>query len=384
MKKRLAIIAMLVFCLTACSNEGKTDADTGSNTQEDSMQGEKQITQLSVAKMQKKDADMQMQEFTIPHEKGTSIGTFAVADGKVYYALSYASYYEDPEGVKADADQKFDPKHNTQIRVFDTAALQDTLIYQYDEGRCVDVSDMMCNGKFLLWEDYGIDSELWGVNAWNLSDASKPERIISASEVDAQFTTITLSVTDEGVYWYDLNESNDACRVYYYDFAKKQSVVYKDGVDTASPYTHVSIVDGVLTTYKYEDGKTKINVEKGTDETSFEIDGYVANVQCNGKICAWMKNEDIRQCTNIFLYDLQEKTYFEIDCGGIFSFNVLQNGVLVNQYDGLYLYDIYSNAYEAFKESDTNYCGYTYLWDDMVYAQVFEAEVDEFSVLIIK
>lgn len=233
--------------------------------------------------------NVEMEEYSISLPENGYVGAFCIYGSTVYYTVSFGDYLMSPgqEGAK-----KFEPQYNTQIRTF--ANGQDVLLYQYNETFCVEITDMYCNGEFLIWEDYGVESD-WSVKCLplTLEESGEPETIINAQSIPGDFWSITPVLTEDKVYWY--HQGDDEAILYQYDLKKKEMEEIRDGLTLSSPYEHVSIVNGVRTTYEEKRGQTKIRMEEIDSQNTavLLVDGKVQNPICNGDICVWEAEEDI-------------------------------------------------------------------------------------------
>lgn len=95
------------------------------------------------------------------------------------------------------------------------------MLYQYNETFCVEITDMYCNGEFLIWEDYGVESD-WSVKCLplTLEESGEPETIINAQSIPGDFWSITPVLTEDKVYWY--HQGDDEAILYQYDLKRKK------------------------------------------------------------------------------------------------------------------------------------------------------------------
>lgn len=86
----------------------------------------------------------------------------------VYYSVEFGDYLLRPKQIGKE-EIPFEDKYNTQIRAFCTETKEDNMVYRYSAKECIGVSDIQCNGKELVWEEYQND-------AWN-------KKLISLEEI---------------------------------------------------------------------------------------------------------------------------------------------------------------------------------------------------------
>ena len=323
--------------------------------------------------------NVEMEEYSISLPENGYVGAFCIYGSTVYYTVSFGDYLMSPgqEGAK-----KFEPQYNTQIRTF--ANGQDVLLYQYNETFCVEITDMYCNGEFLIWEDYGVESD-WSVKCLplTLEESGEPETIINAQSIPGDFWSITPVLTEDKVYWY--HQGDDEAILYQYDLKKKEMEEIRDGLTLSSPYEHVSIVNGVCTTYEEKRGQTKIRMEEIDSQNTavLLVDGKVQNPICNGDICVWEAEEDI-----LYIHLLEKGVTERIDIRPqhIFSYGLIGNYVIVNCKGdaGAYCYDVKNKIYESLDSSAKVQYLYTFQGqEDNVYMEIVD-EDEAFKIKNVK
>ena len=214
-------------------------------------------------------------------------------------------------------------------------------------------------------------------------ESIQSEILLKNGYVVGELSTITPLITEDSVYWYDLVKyENYYFVIYRYDLEQKEISVHRKGLDTYSPYMHISLEEDTLLTYRYEDDYTTIFMEEGNDCITIDTLGKVEELKGNNRICVWNTAENERE--KVFLYDVVKNEYYYIPCNYVFSFSVYDNVIIINKLDGIYAYDIESKTYMSIKESDSTYCKYIYDGIDCRYALVREYDESRFVLLIIK
>ena len=326
---------------------------------------------LNVSDMDYKAENLEMSKYVLDYGDRATSTTFCFAEGKIYYTLYYGYYYE--SFLHEGKEVSFNPEDNTCIMVYDIETKETAMLYQYQEERWVHTTDMQCNGRYLVWEDYRVE-EGWSIKCLDLTDLGEPEIVAKENVGNGQLDTVTLKITERYLYWYDreVDENGELgrCCIYRYDFENSQLEIVKNFIDTASPYVHISIIDGYLTTYRYYDEKESlIYIEKENEEIKkIAVNDYVKDVQSNGSICAW-EIRDNR--STLYVYDIINEKYLSINCKDIFSFALYKNLLVVNQENGLYVYNVRENTYYVLRGEDSKQCNYTYKGIDGVYAEVY-------------
>lgn len=290
-------------------------------------------------------------EFPIP-EHG-QVDTFYVYNNVVYYSVGFSDYLENNTGYHF---VQFEEKYNTQIRSFDMESKEDSLLYQYKEDMCIAVTDMQCNGTYLVWEDYKANE--WNLQKFSLLSAEEPETIVSRNTVyeSGTLSTITPTITEDSLYWYDQKDESDSpIALYQYEFETRKINIVHSNLDLSSPYTHVSILNDICTYFKKisKDMSTIYIYDlKGEEKASLTVPTNVSNPISNGEICVWLTGEDYYDRKMLYVYDLLEKTYEQIDVSDAFSYGILGDYLIVNRidynqhnYDGIFCYDVKSKTY---------------------------------------
>lgn len=315
-------------------------------------------------------------EISFAMDEKASVNAFCVEEDSIYYALSYRQFYE-------EGPVKFDPRHNTQIRAYNMKTQEDSLLYQYNESFCVTVTDMCCNGELLIWEDYDKFETDWCIKAMSITTKGAAETLIESSNINERLTTITPTLTEDAIYWYELMDiENNLFALYKYDLAMREITLEQENRNLATPYAHVPIIDGVLTTCRYRDDTSIIEIGKDKDVIRIEVAGNIDDARCNGDICVWKAG--VSNQNALFVYDIQNDLCVKIDCGYFFSYALDDNYIIVNQENGIYAYDIVKKTYTVLKETDEIGCLYTFTGNDAVYSEIMDREPNKFSVMFIR
>lgn len=387
MKKTYVIILALLFVLSGCKGQ-ETDIPLESESQqEEHMEDTIDLTsaepsQWKTEDFAEKSQDLSMQEVSLSKDADAASSTFCVTGDMLYYVLDYTNYYQNNEGTE---EKDFDKAHNTQIRMYDMKSQTDSLLYQYDEDFCIRITDMQCDGKVLIWEDYNVGDDSWRVLAYNLSEAEQPEVLFAAGDTDGRLDTITPSLVSDAIYWYDMIEAGSeyTFSLYRFDMADKKISVIEETSDTGTPYTHVAVSENVLATYTYEDDTTIITVKGKDGETKIKTSGNISSLQSNGNITAWLKSEEERG--NLYIYEKEKDVYITIPSEYIFSFTISNDLLIVNESNGsMKAYNIADKEVMSLREEGETSCGYIFDGTDGKYAEIFAQEEELLKILILK
>ena len=98
---------------------------------------------------------MTISEHVIKLDENASIDEYIFAGEKLYYAIGYASYYY-PFIQEGKELPDFKNEYNSQIRVYDIATGEDTVLYQYQKDYAVEIGNMRCNGECLIWTEAAV------------------------------------------------------------------------------------------------------------------------------------------------------------------------------------------------------------------------------------
>ena len=128
---------------------------------------EKEAVEINDSLFEKQDLDLKVSEVSIDLEPYAEVRTCCLYNEKVFYALDYMNFYDDPMGEKGE--QEFDKRHNSQIRMYDILSGEDRLVYQYNEDFCVAITDLQFNGEYLLWEDYNEYQGDWTIKCCQIN-----------------------------------------------------------------------------------------------------------------------------------------------------------------------------------------------------------------------
>lgn len=364
----MEITALLLFLLTGCSFKKTEEIDLLDETKIKTYEYEDSNTINSNFIIDTFDID-------IPIE--SRVGSFCIIDDTIYYSLDFTQIFENPTGE--EAEPVFEDKHNTQIRSYDKKNNNDELVYQYKEDKCIEVTDIQSNGKYLVWEDY-LNSSMYNVNCLNLINNEK-EKILSREKGKENLSTITLKITDDDLYWYELSEGKTSDYnnfvLYSYDFKTKNTDIKEEGLYLSSPFEHVSIIEDIITTYKKDDDKdiTTISIyDNGKKkERQLKVSGDISDPISNGEICVWMDGYGYADGEYMFIYDLSEDSLEKIHLSYAFTYGLIGDFVLLNKDNESLIYDIKNKTYESLDQA--NYTSNGYIYHGLLgnlYAEKFE------------
>lgn len=278
----------------------------------------------------------------------------------IYYGLVYSVPFE--SATSEEDVPEFVSEYNTQIRSCNMQNGEEEVLYTYNAKHYIEISDMCCNGETLVWEDYNVDDTWWRVQKMELSEPESAEVLFDSNSEGKEFSAVTLSLTENELYWYNMNQENKhPIELWCYNLETQEKEMKQSALDTTSPYEHMNVVKDNCVTYKEEqDGKTTILVsdEKGR-ENRITVAGEVSNPICDGRYCAWMGGYDYIERDYVMVYDLKEGELQKIDGAYVFSYGLVNECVILNREDGLWAYDLAENTKELLLEGDGVTCCFT-------------------------
>lgn len=77
---------------------------------------------------------------------------------------------------------------------------------------------------------------------------SVAETIFSDGDTEGELWDIIPNLAEQKIYWYDqddLEKNEHPIKLYSYDIIRKEIKLEKEGLDLASPYEQVSIIDAI-------------------------------------------------------------------------------------------------------------------------------------------
>lgn len=220
-----------------------------------------------------------------------------------------------------------------------------------------------------MWEDYSLKNPtLCNVKRLHLSDADAPEDIVSYNITEGSLMTITLTITNNSLYWYEQNkESENALSLCKCDLKTGKQSVEKSGITLSSPFEKVNFINNYFVTYESSsDDKTTIHINNTNNSTNnskkaldIKVSDSIRGPISNGEFCVWMKGYDALDNVSLFIYDISKQTCERIQGSYIFSYGIIDNMIITNQLDGLYCYDMKNKEYAKLVETDQISYGYT-------------------------
>lgn len=363
MKINFIIIVVCAILLTACSVK---DSEMISLMENKNVE----ISNYEETKSVKNEIVIDFFEIDLP--ENSSVSTFCVYKDTLYYSVHYIDFFEDPIGNRSEI--KFENQYNTQIRAYSLKHKKDELLFQYEEDRCIQVTDLQCNGKELVWEDYTGNNQ-WNIKKLSLRNKAQPENIYSYVSKSGEMWTVALTITENNLYWYFTMKNNDSAFILYsYDLDTKEVRIEQADLSLASIYEHVNIVHDVGVTFKaLDDGKTMIHLMNLRNKKSeaFQVNCPVSNPVSNGEICVWSKGYEDRSV--LFVYNIKDRSIEKIAASEIFSYGLIDDILLINQKDGIFCYDIKSKEYSILIDKEEGAYGFTFQgFKGNVYAEMFQ------------
>lgn len=354
-KKCIIITTFLMLLLTGCSQNKKEDISV-------------EKASLQTYDYQKVDSlgkDVKITEGRIAFPEHGQTGSFCVYGDTIYYVVGFSDYLANNTGEDL---VEFEEKYNTQIRAFNMETKEDSLLYQYKEDKCIEVTDLVCNGTYLIWEDYKPD---WRIQKLLLAEGGEPEVIFDKSVYESgTLWSVTPTITHDNLYWYDQNDSTqNPVTLFQYDFKTAKTEVFQSNLDLSSPHAHVSVVNDICTFFeKGNEDETVIyicDLEKGYQRT-LTVPVEVSNPISDGEICVWLKGENYDDRKIMYVYDLSEGSFEEIRIPYVFSYGILGGYIVVNQrsddFQGnnqLLCYDVKTKTYLTAASSEDMCYGYS-------------------------
>ena len=348
--KKIYLIFIITILVSACSRN-RTEVIELGNAQ-----------QVITADDYKSELEtIKMSEIELSLHMNGNIGPIYIYNDIVYYSVDFIDYLTDHTGKGPVIE--FEDKYNTEIRMYNVKTGENELLYKYNEARPISVSDIQCNGKALVWEDYPL-GEMWRVKLFDLESRDEPVDILSYNIDNGEMFTIVLTITDDSLFWYDMLGGHDyPINLYRYDLATKKTYKEIENLSLSSPYEHVNIVNGFYTTYrKHSDNTATIYIHKMDSKEKLElhIEGNVSDPISNGEICVWVAGYNSNEREKVFVYNIREDTFIEIEVPYVFSYALVNNDVLINQsYEGLYYYNTNSKKYHIIDGTEGTLYMYT-------------------------
>lgn len=329
--------------------------------------------------------ELKIEEFNIKLPENGQVNTFYVYGNKVYYAVEFTDYLLSKAQTGGEIIP-FESKYNTRICMYDSKSNEDNIIYQYDAEECVRITDLQCNGKMLVWEDYR--EGVWQVQALNLDAQADKEllTIYACMENTGEMEMITLTISDKALYWYNQNGSSDnPITLYQYDFDKKKQTIVENGLTLSSPYEHVSMKQNIRTSYsRREDGNDTIRIYDGAEAINLETTAKVSAPIANEELCIWAEGYDYHERQQLYCFNRKENTLFAIPISNIFSYELLEDLILVNQEEGVLCYDVSNKKFAKLSNAVEEKYGFLFSGTEgNVYMAVFGEKADESALHIV-
>lgn len=317
----------------------------------------KRVLQTEIIQYEKAEGEcpeLEVVKAVIPLADNVSVNAFCCKNNKIYYAVYYLTdYFIGRES--ADAER-------TEIRCYDLDKKEDSIVFSYDNF--AEVTDMQCNGEVLVWEDYGA-GDGWEIQQLSLADGGK-STLLKYKDSSQNFYTITLTLDEDKLYWYDSDMDNPQnMNLKYYDLSSQKSGSIKEQLTLKSPYEHVSVVNHQCTVYKNMQDKSIINSwnTKTKRNTTFAVSGDVYSPIGNENLCIWSRGYGASERNALYYYGRKMDTVKQIELDMFFSYGLIDDIIIVEISDKIFYYDTGRKVYGLLCDEEGGY-GYTFQGSD--------------------
>lgn len=324
----------------------------------------------------------------VPIPEHAYVSSWAVYDDMVYYEADYIDYLTDHEGKGAIEPTA---EHRTKVMSYDMQSGETKILYQAED--IIAITDLCTDGKILIWEEYPrLENVSWRIKMLSLTEKdSVAETIFSDGDTEGELWDIIPNLGEQKIYWYDqddLETNEHPIKLYSYDIIKKEIKLEKEGLDLASPYEQISIIDGKICTYEMyaPDGAKQRNFKTGSIYIEDrEKDGKITLLTpskimyplANDKFCIW--GESYESDDELWLYDYQSG---QLECisleeiGGEFAYMLLDDLIIVSTRNGIWCIEPETQTYTNLLLFGEEYC-YGHIWhalDGSAYMQIDSSE----------
>ncbi len=257
--------------------------------------------------------------------------------------LSYTARQARAELNLEDASLlSFEEKYNTQIRVYDTKTDSDELVYQYHEDGCVDISNIIFDGTYLIWEEVKDDRTVYMLDS---ATQTQPKKLDLESQAVNPFTL---------------------CGNY-----------------------DISLEKG--------DGTSSITIQNtdNHEKRTLSVKGAVHRPVANEYLCIWTEESGDADILYVYNFNEGKLSQIEFSPGRLFSYALLDHYVIANQRressygkEGIYCFDLEGMTYEQLFSSEDDV--YTFLFtfqgvDHSVYFELADqTDKNKIAILSVK
>lgn len=286
--------------------------------------------ELSFQQVETPPEGFKLRECTVLEDE-INIGAFCFYGEDLVYEVNYHDSLTDQTGLKGDVP--FEDKYNTQLRRLNMTTGEDELLYKYDAEGCVDITDVVFNEHYLVWETM---EDTWKLHLLRLGQDSAVETIVDGTQNAGDLDKVILTLKEDELFWYNKNGLEDNCiSLCSYNIPNKELHSYKSGLDLRSPYTKPAIIEEICTTFsrKQEDGnQIYITDMDKKEEVVLNVNMSVCNPISNDEYCIWTQGYG-GESSNIYVYDFDTQTGSVISLGeaSCFSYALLGEYIIINQ-----------------------------------------------------
>ncbi len=377
-KRYIALILMFIVSIAGCGSKDDSLFDF--------REQKKEMVSYTESDHLKEQVCLGIIDVPIPEH--AYVSSWAVYDDMVYYEADYIDYLTDYEGKGAIEPTA---EHRTKVMSYDMQSGETKILYQAED--IIAITDLCTDGKILIWEEYPrLENVSWRIKMLSLTEKdSVAETIFSDGDTEGELWDIIPNLTEQKIYWYDqddVEKDEHPIKLYSYDIKKEEIKLEKEGLDLASPYEQISIIDGKICTYE-------MHAPDGAKQKYFKTSSiYIEDREKNGKItlltpskimhpvanekfCIW--GESYVSDDELWLYDYQSG---QLECislemmGGKFAYMLLDDLIIVSTRNGIWCIEPETQTYTNMLLFGDEY-SYGNIWhalDGNAYMQIDSSE----------
>lgn len=227
---------------------------------------------------------------------------------------------------------------------------------------------------------------------------SVAETIFSDGDTEGELWDNIPNLAEQKIYWYDqddLEKNEHPINLYSYDIIRKEIKLEKEGLDLASPYEQISIIDGKICTYEmhtpdgakqkyFKTGSIYIEDREKDGMITLLTPSKIMHPVANDKFCIW--GESYESDDELWLYDYQSG---QMECisleemGGKFAYMLLDDLIIMPTRNGIWCIEPETQTYTNLLLFGEEYC-YGHIWHTLDGSTCMQIDSSEEKISIAK
>lgn len=351
-KRRLFIVCMITICslvLTSCNNKKTVHVIEYTDM--------KSINNINFTDSQDLSDKLDMIYYSFGVPDNSYVQNFCIYDSIVYYVITCYDFKNLNGDYEENDPAKMTPSYTTQIRYYDAVKQENDIVYEFDGDLEHTISDIQCNGNYLVLmeSDYTVNS--FKLNIINLTDKTVDTVDMNNSVIMDFYARYSLTMMDKSIYWFSMKQVGQKATLSKYDFETKEIdrdiVVTKDDCQCYAYCIYKN--EYIMSELDDDNDKQMYMGDINSKYTNYlKIDTLMTDPLCNNKMCVWTGTSNSGNDMMLYIYDYINKDISKLEQLSYMQYGIIDRFLFINDEQGLTCYDINSKKKLLIPATDNN------------------------------